>query len=204
VTADTVALATFIVVTSFTPGPNNISSASMGILHGYRTSLPYLFGITAGFLVVMVLCGVVSSTLIGFFPPVERALRYVGAAYILWLAYHTLRASYTFEEDRRTVFGFARGVFLQVLNPKVIVYGFTLYSTFLSGVVKNAPSLAGSALALAGVAFCATSSWALFGAVIRAHLNRPRVKRILNLALALLLVYTAVQISGVLELIFPK
>jgi threonine/homoserine/homoserine lactone efflux protein len=58
-----------------------------------------------------------------------------------------------------------------------------------------------SALAFASVGFTSVSLWTLFGAGIRRYLNRPKVRRTVNIALALLLVYTAVDISGVLKLL---
>ena len=198
-----IALASFVVITSFTPGPNNVSSASMGVLYGYRTTMPYLLGIASGFFLVMILCGWISFTLLRLIPVVENILRIIGAAYILWLAFHTLKASYTFSENKTASWGFAKGFLLQLLNPKVVVYGLTLYSAFLGWTVRNPPYLFASALALAGVGFCAVSSWALFGAAIRAHLNRPRLKRLLNLALSLLLLYSAVELSGVWDRMFP-
>jgi len=200
--SDFLALASFVLITTFTPGPNNVSCASMGILYGYKKTLKYMAGIGAGFFLVMIFCGLISSTLIRVFPAFENILRFVGAAYILWLAYHTLRANYGFREEGRAALGFVNGFFLQLLNVKVVVYGFTLYSTFLSGIVKNTFYLALSALVFTGASFCSITSWTLFGAAIRSHLNRPRIKRALNLALSLLLVYTAVELSGVLDLLF--
>lgn len=85
----------FVLVTTYTPGPNNISSTSMGVLYGYERTLPYLLGITTGFLLLMVLCGLISGTLRSLVPAFETVLRIVGAAYVLWLAYETLRATYT-------------------------------------------------------------------------------------------------------------
>lgn len=196
---DFFAVASFVVITTFTPGPNNVSSASMGILYGYRTALGYLSGIIAGFFLVMLLCGWISSSLLQVFPAVENILRFIGAFYILWLAFHTLRASYAFKEDNRVSLGFSSGFFLQLLNPKVIVYGLTLYSTFLGAVVTNPVYLSASALTLAGVGFCAISAWALFGATIRAYLDRPQVKQFVNLVLSLLLVYTAVGLLGIAD-----
>ena len=196
--ADPIALATFVLITNFTPGPNNASSASMGILHGYRNTLGYLAGITAGFFLVMLLCGWVSTSLLQVFPAIENTLRILGAAYILWLAFHTLKASYALQENGQAVLGFSRGFVLQLLNPKVIIYGLTVYSTFLGAAVTSPPALLASALALAGVGFVAISAWTLFGATIRAYVNRPRVRQVLNAALALLLVYTAVELSGLL------
>ena len=197
-----IALASFVLVTNFTPGPNNISSASMGLLYGYKPTLGYLSGITAGFALVMLLCGWISSTLLQIFPAFENILRFIGALYILWLAYHTLKASYTFKEDQQVLLGFSKGAFLQLLNPKVIVYGLTLYGTFLGEIVTSPLHLIPSALIFAGVAFCSTSTWALFGATIRTYIDRPRAKQTLNVALSLLLLYSALELSGILDLVF--
>lgn len=194
-----VAFLSFVLVTTFTPGPNNISSASMGLLHGYKKTLKYLLGIATGFFFVMLLCGWISTTLLKVFPSFETALRFIGAGYILWLAFETLRASYTFQEKDQSLMGFARGLLLQVLNPKVIIYGIALYSTFLAPITSNPVYLVLSALFLAAMAFCATSTWALFGWVIRTYLHQPRIRRFVNLGLALLLVYTAIELSGLVQ-----
>lgn len=199
---DFIALASFVVITTFTPGPNNISSASMGILYGYKKTLKYLTGIVAGFFLLMILCGWISATLLQVLPSFENILRIVGAIYILWLAYHTFKASYTFKEDQQVRLGFSNGFFLQVLNPKGIIYGLTVYSTFLVEKISGPFSLLLSAIALASVAFSAISTWTLFGASIRVYLNRPRIKQILNTALSLLLVYTAIELSGVWDFLF--
>ena len=119
-------LISFVVVTTFTPGPNNISSAST-----------------------------------------EPILRVIGAAYILWLAIGTTRASYSFNSSNVSPMGFTKGFFLQTLNPKVAVYGLTLYSTFLSSAPENYVVLTAFAIVFALTAFCATSTWALCGAAIR-------------------------------------
>jgi len=198
---DFAGLIPFVLITSFTPGPNNVSGASMGILYGYRRTLRYLIGIAAGVFGVMLLCGWLSSALLSALPAFEGILRVAGAIYILWLAYHTLKASYTFEEGDQPLLGMPQGALLQLLNPKAIIYGLTLYGTFLSGIGSRPSLLVASALAFAAVAFIATSSWALFGAAIRTYLGQPRVKQILNTVLALFLVYTAVELSGVLELV---
>jgi len=198
---DLVALISFVLVTTFTPGPNNISSASMGILHGYRATLRYLSGISTGTFLIMLLCGWIASTLLQIFPAVESILRIVGALYILWLAFHTLKASYAFEEGEATSLGFPQGLLLQVLNPKLLVYGLTLYGTFLSSIVTNGIHLLLSALIVTTIGFCSISTWTLLGATIRAYLDRPRVKQVLNTALSLLLVYTAVELSGLLDLL---
>ena len=198
---DLIPLLSFVLVTTYTPGPNNISSTSMGVRYGYRRSLRYLLGITTGFFIVMLLCGLISGTLRTLVPSFETVLRIVGAVYILWLAYETLRATYTFEDNDRGELGFVTGALLQILNPKGVIYGLTLYSTFLLGIDGRPVQMLLSAAGLAVVAFSAVSTWALFGSAIRRFLHVAWVRQVVNALLALLLIYTAVEVSGLPDLI---
>ena len=111
----------YVLISTFTPGPSNISSASVASLHGYRNTLIYQWGLAAGVFLMMLLSGLVSATLLGIFPVLEPVLRYAGAAYILYLAYGILKASYAFTEQNAKPLGFVHGVMLNVLNPKLYV-----------------------------------------------------------------------------------
>lgn len=191
-------LLSFVLITTFTPGPNNITSASMGVLHGYKNTLNYLIGIAAGFFMVMLLCGWVATSLLNMFPFFETPLRLIGAAYILWLAFKTLQASYSFKESSQRPMGFGNGLLLQLLNPKVLVYGLTLFSTFLAPLTNNLKMLVVSAVLLAATAFGATSTWTLFGTAIKTYLHQPAIRNAVNLILSVLLVYTALELSGMI------
>jgi cysteine/O-acetylserine efflux protein len=192
-------LISFVIVTTFTPGPNNISSASMGVVYGYRKTVNYLAGIASGFFLVMILCAYLSSHLLATIPVAERYLRWIGAGYILWLAIGLVRSSYSFSESDRGTTAFTKGLVLQLFNPKVAVYGLTLYSTFLASISNRLDYLSLSAAAFAFTAFVATSTWALFGAAIKSKLRNDRFRKIINTVFSLLLVYTAVELTGMLS-----
>lgn len=146
---------------------------------------------------MMLLSASISTSLLYFLPAFEPALRFVGAGYILYLAYATLKAGYSFRQDGLKPMGFVNGLMLQLLNPKVIVYGLTLFSAFLASITHHFVLLILVAIFLAGTAFCATSTWALFGTAIKTYLHRPRVKVAVNTVLSLLLVYTALELAGI-------
>lgn len=190
------AFLTFAIITIFTPGPNNIASASSGILYGYRRTLPFIMGMVFGFVGVMLASGLLSQTLSRLFPSIESVLRVVGAAYILWLAYHSLRVSYNFELQDAPAPTMWSGFILQAFNPKVLIFGLTMYSTFLAPLFGDRGFLILSAIFLTMLGFTAVSLWALSGAAIRRNLKNEKTQRVLNTALALLLVYTAYEISG--------
>jgi cysteine/O-acetylserine efflux protein len=186
----------YILISTFTPGPSNISSASLAVLHGYKNTLKFQAGLAAGVFLLMFISGLLSGTIVKIFPSFEPVMRYFGAAYILYLALGILKASYTFTEKDSKPLGFVHGFLLQILNPKLFVYAFTLFSAFLASRIQNISVLFLVVMFLAVVAFCATSTWALFGTAIRTQLQQPRLKLVVNIILSLSLVYTAISLTG--------
>ena len=195
-TANLLPLISFVLISTFTPGPSNISSASMAVIHGYKKTINFQAGLAVGVFLLMMLSGLFSTTLLNIFPSLEPIMRYVGAAYILYLAFGILKASYSFAEESTKPLGLANGFMLQILNPKLTVYAFTLFSAFLAPLTTNFALLILISLILAGTSFCATSLWALFGTAVQAYLHKPRLKISVNIVLSLSLVYTAVALIG--------
>ena len=198
---DFLPLSIFLFSSMITPGPNNITGASLGIIHGYRKSFKYVLGVGAGFFLIMIISGLLSGFLLGMIPGFEKFVRVLGALYILWLAMDLLRSSFSNEITEQPLLGFSRGLMLQFFNPKVMVLGLTVYASFLAPLAKNYAWLAMSALLLACLAFMITFLWTLAGSILLQNLKKPAILKMVNLALALLLVYTAVELSGLLEFI---
>jgi cysteine/O-acetylserine efflux protein len=170
----------------------------MTVLHGYKNTLRYQAGLAAGVFVLMLSSGLLATTLVRIFPAFEPIMRYIGAGYILYLAFGILKASYTFTEQNVKPLGFLHGFMLQILNPKLFVYAFTLFSAFLATTTGNIAFLMLIAVVLAGVSFCATSLWGLSGLAIKTHLHQPRLNKIINISLSLLLIYTAISLTGII------
>ncbi|MEZ4860104.1 MAG: LysE family translocator [Caldilineaceae bacterium] len=188
-------LLSYVFICTFTPGPSNITSTSLALLHGYRNTLWYQGGLAVGVFIFMWLTGLVSAALLQLFPVLEPFLRYVGAAYILYLAYHVARATYVFaDQEGGKPLGFTHGFLLQILNPKLFFYALTLFATFLAPITGNMIWLTLAAFLLAAVSFGATSVWALFGTTIKRYLHVPRLQFVINLILALSLLYAALAL----------
>ncbi|GAF78050.1 unnamed protein product, partial [marine sediment metagenome] len=190
----------FVLITTFTPGPNNLSCASMSINFGIKKTMNYIYGIVSGFFLLLLLCGFFSNLLFTALPSVEPIMRWIGAAYILYLAYGTFRASFSFKEKSdQYLWGFYKGVLLQFLNPKAIIYGLTLYSVFLNPLIGNPLYTTLFSLGFALIGLCALLIWALFGAIINQYLHVVKLRITINSVLSLLLAYTAVKISGIIS-----
>ena len=192
-----VPLLSYVLISTFTPGPSNLTSTSLALLHGYRQTLRYQVGLAVGVLLLMALSGLVSAALFQIFPMLQQLLHYVGAAYMLYLAYTIAQASYLFAEQKVEPLGFTHGLLLQLLNPKLWIYAFTLFSTFLVPLTTSVVMVSLAALVLAAISFIATSLWALFGNTMKAYLHMPYVRTGVNLLLALSLVYVALALLGV-------
>ena len=82
----------YALVTSFTPGPNNVLALHTVSQNGWARGKNTLLGIIAGFFCVMAVCALFCYQLNHFLPTHSQALRYVGAGYILWLAVHVARS----------------------------------------------------------------------------------------------------------------
>lgn len=82
-----VTLIPYVFITTFTPGPNNISCAASAARWGMSRTWGYLLGIGSGFFVILLLSGAFSGALIRVLPWLQGYMRWVGAAYILWLAW---------------------------------------------------------------------------------------------------------------------
>lgn len=186
----------YVTIAVFTPGPNNITSASMGLKYGYRKTLPFLLGIGLGFLLRMSIAGLLASWLTTSFPGLQIYLNIGGALYILYLAWKTLKASYETDENISKPLGFWTGAFLQLINPKGIIFALTVYTSFLSGLSGNLWLILVSALSLVIFPFAAVSSWTLFGTAIKTYFSQGKTAKIINAALAILLFLTALEISG--------
>ena len=197
---DYAALVPFAIINIFSPGPNNILATTMGIRFGYRRTLPFLLGIWSGFFLIFLTCAALATILLSSFDQFERIISIVGAVYILWLAYKTLKTTYEFSGEQKTPLAFHDGLLLQLMNPKVIVFGLTIFSTFLAQLPRSPLPFIIAPAIFATVSFTSTSTWTLTGATIASIMHHTPVARIVNSAMALALVLIAIDLSGILHL----
>ena len=183
----------YVFVTSFTPGPNNIMAMLFANRSGMRKTIKFCLGVGAGFFVIMILCSYFNLMLKNFIPRIENIMSFVGAIYMLYLAYKTIRSQskeQNGENDKNNTF--MAGMLLQFINPKAILYGITVLSAFIIPNYTSKLSLLAFALFLAFIGFSSTVLWSTFGSLFQRFLSRYRGQ--FNVVMALLLLYTAFAI----------
>ncbi len=193
-TLDLPAFLAFAIISGYTPGPNTISSASMGLTYGYKRTIPYHLGIGVGFFLLMIASALVASAIKSLLPGLIPVLTVVGSLYILYLALHMLRSSISLASKMVEPLGFGRGMLLQLFNPKALLMGLTIYSTFLVDLPTTIFWRGLSALFLALLMYGSITLYALTGAALLKFLTSKRVGLAINIVLSLALVYTAITL----------
>ena len=197
---DFASLVPFVLVTIYTPGPGNIACTSMGINYGMKKSLSFIYGLQAGFILAMLLAQQFSNLLIEIIPSLQSIMRWVGSAYILYLAYQIYKTDYSYQENSQDSkpFSFRHGLLLQCLNPKLYIFVLTLYTAFLYSIIHQSGYIILFTTVLVLLGFSANLIWNSFGAAISRFLHQVKVRQTVNAVLALVLVYTAIRLTGIL------
>lgn len=183
----------YVFVTSFTPGPNNILAMSYANHSGLKKTIRFCLGVGAGFFVIVILSCYFNLLLKSIIPKIEFVMQILGAIYMVYLAVKILKSK---NSDKKTDGDsnnrFITGMLLQFINPKGILYGLTVVSTFILPYHTSNISFIIFSCLLALVGVMSTLSWSVFGSVFQTFLSNYRTP--FNIVMALLLVYTAISI----------
>ena len=188
-----VSVAVFSFVTSVSPGPNNTFLLSSGANFGLRKSVPYLNGIMAGLTGMMIALGAGLGVIFTTLPLVYQVLKWVGFAYIVYLAFLIVRSTTKTETAEAQYIGFFKATTFQFVNPKAWV----VVGSFMATFVPVGSGLAVTAfICLVFLVFTYPGAllWAVAGQVLKTWLSEPSSRRVFNIVSAILLVLSMVPV----------
>lgn len=182
--------------TTFTPGPNNILLLSSTSTFGFRKCRPLIFGIWSGLLTIMLICGFGCAFLGALVPQIVPYAKYVGAAYMLYLAYKTFtRKAGDGKTDVSKPLSYRNGFLLQFLNIKIMMLGITFYSGYIMPQGFNVFYVLAFAVIMALCAGTGNLIWATLGSLLFPLYKK--YAKIINAVMGLLLVWCAWKIVAV-------
>jgi threonine/homoserine/homoserine lactone efflux protein len=184
-------LITYMATMSVTPGPNNLMLAASGVNHGLRRTMPHMLGISIGFGVQAAIVGGTLAWALGWLQAIRLPLMVVGCAYLLWLAWRTLKAGSPSGSSEAKPLGFLGAALFQWVNPKAWMFALNLGVLFLPKDAGLGAILWMAFLSMVVGAPC-MAVWAVAGDQLRRWLNRPWVLLAFNATMAALLALTAV------------
>ena len=172
------------VINAFTPGPGNILALNTVTNYGWRKGIPLFIEIFSGYYVVQMVCAVFVYGVSAFLPDVLGVMKYVGAAYILWLAAH-IAFSRPDEESGERSASFWKGFMLQFVNVKIYLFGITALTGYVTSYNTSLSVLVFFELVIATIGMAATLAWIGTGLVIQKIYLR--YYRLINMILAVTL-----------------
>ncbi|MBC7393945.1 MAG: LysE family translocator [Variovorax sp.] len=153
---------------ALTPGPNMIYCVSRTLVQGRRAGFVSLAGVLLAFLVHLVAAALGLTALLLAVPLAFDAIRLIGAAYLLWLAWQAVKPGGTAPFEPRALPAdrpgklFRMGFLTNLLNPKVAMFYLSFFPQFihpergsvlLQSAMLGAVQIAGSALVNATLVF---------------------------------------------------
>lgn len=120
-----------------TPGPNMIYLVSRSITQGRRSGLISLSGVFLGFTVYLTATCLGLTAVFAYVPAAYTALKLAGAAYLLWMAWNTVKPGgisafqprdLAVERPRKL---FTMGLLTCLLNPKIAILYLSLLPQFI-------------------------------------------------------------------------
>lgn len=193
----------YIIVMSFSPGPNIFISMATASKHGFKRALQFNAGVFTGFFILMILSSYFNLLFFNLLPKVQPVMQLIGAAFMFYLAFKTITAKVedpNVAEDpeelsvNRNLFFSA--VAFQFINPKGVLYAITVVSNFIIPYYQSHLSFFLFTFLVSFANFASTTTWASFGVLFNRFLSQ--YQRPFNLLMGLLLIYSAVSMLGII------
>lgn len=154
-------------VGAITPGPANLCSLSAAIRYGRGPALRQWRGLFTGFFLVSMGSVAVTYFLGAVLDEAVAALSWLGAAYLLWMAWHTLRASADPARREAAAPSFRQGVLVQLTNVKIMVFCAVALSSYVLPYTHSFRTLLLTGLFLPLTGPVANLAWLFAGAALQ-------------------------------------
>jgi threonine/homoserine/homoserine lactone efflux protein len=188
----------FALVSTATPGPNNIMVMTSGLNFGVWRTLPHYLGICIGFPAMVLAISMGLGTVFEAVPVMHQVIKVLGISYLMYLAWRIATTETELKEDGSSrPLSFWQAAAFQWVNPKAWVMAVGALATFttVSGrVVEQALWIAAAFMV---VAIPSVGGWMLGGAGLRRLLQKPAYRRWFNWTMGLLLVLSVIPMVSV-------
>jgi threonine/homoserine/homoserine lactone efflux protein len=181
-------LVLFSIVSSITPGPNNLMLMASGANFGFRRTIPHMLGVSLGFTLMVLLVGVGLVQVFDAFPVSYLLLKAVSIVYLLYLAWKIGTAAAAHGESQKggSPFTFVQAALFQWVNPKAWTMALTAVSVYSPS--QDASSMAFVAVVFGVINMPCICIWTTMGFQLQRILTSEKRLRAFNVTMAVLLV----------------
>lgn len=172
---------------AITPGPANLCTLAAALRYGKKAALRQWRGLLTGFIIIAALSVLVTYFLGTVLNEYVSLFSWVGAAYILWMAWHMLRSAGDVSAQSGDEPSFRRGLILQLTNVKVVVHCLTILASYVLPYSRSLQDLLLVGLFLPFTGPMANLVWLFAGTALQKLLlnHRKAVDLVMAASLAL-------------------
>ncbi|GAB6927062.1 LysE family transporter [Paenibacillus sp. JCM 10914] len=185
-------------IVSFSPGPSNIVILASVQNSGIKKTLRYIAGASIAFFLLIAASVVLGQLLSAGMPIILPLMRLIGCAFMLYLAYQVYRMDVSASAANQAA-SFTSGFLMQFLNPKVVLFTLTVIPSYVMPHYTTGVVISIFVVAVSLIGCSAYMTWAVCGSLFQGIMQKYR--RTTKTILACFLVYSAIVVSGIPELI---
>jgi len=179
------------------PGPVVTLVVANSLSHGSRTGLATVVGTSVGNALLVAAAAVGLVTVFSLLSEVFAIVRWIGAAYLIWLGVKAWRAHGAEMAEARAPATprslhavFLQGFVIAITNPKTIVFYIAFLPQFVDPHLPAGPQLLGMGGAMVTIAAISDSTYALLAGRVRGWFTAPGRRRLQSRITGTLLIGT--------------
>ena len=177
----------FMLVTSCSPGPNNIVASYSAFNFGIIKTIPHMFGVILGFTTLVTVVNFGLINVFKMFPIIQQILKYGGSIFLIYLAYKISFSKSKSNESSKNPVKFLHTFFFQFLNPKGVIVSIIVVSTY----VESGANFVNHSFWVIAVAFIfacfSILFWTLIGKFLRQFVTNEKFIKWFNYVMSILL-----------------
>ena len=178
----------FCLVTSCTPGPNNILASYSGFNFGIKKTLPLMSGVAFGYTLMLTFVNFGLIVIFKNYPIIQQIIKVIGSIFLIYLAYKISFSASNSNILQKNPVKFFDTFLFQFINPKAIIVATIMVSTF----VDSNNNYIRESFWVIGVNFIfawfSITFWTLLGKFLRKFATNDKFIKIFNYVMSFLLI----------------
>ncbi|MBD1572582.1 LysE family translocator [Vibrio sp. S17_S38] len=184
------ALLTFVLITTISPGPNNIMVMASGANIGFMRTIPHILGIIFGFSFMVIMVGIGLMRVFNFYPLLHHILNALCITYLFYLAWKIAQSKSNNTDEQYKAMSFIAAANFQWINPKAWTMAITAVSVYNTS--ENWQGVLFVSLMFALINVPSMSLWAFAGQKLQGWLSNPLRLKWFNYSMAGLLTLSVI------------
>jgi threonine/homoserine/homoserine lactone efflux protein len=180
-------LSLFMLVTSCSPGPNNVIASHSGFNHGIKKSIPLMLGVIFGFTTMLAVINFGLINIFNIYPVIQKILIGTGTIFLIYLSYKISFSKSSNQQENLKPVNFIETFFYQFLNPKGVIVAIIAVSSY----IESGENFIRYSFWMLGVAFLfaiiSIIFWTFIGKFMRKFATNDKFIKWFNYAMSLLL-----------------